>query len=105
VQRRPAAAHRNWRQAAVKRRQSPIIGDREGQEVSIRDMSRRRDTRNIDDSGVQKTEIIVPKEMAGQSAEARDDRRGGGRRTCRVWVSGMTDDADNAVLRDRTGCP
>lgn len=100
-----SAADRPRRQAAIERSQLSIVRDGKGEEIGIGYLSRRCNLGDIDKVGINQADIVLPKDMTGQGAQARDDRRDRRGRARRVGVSWMTYDSDHAVLGKRAGCP
>src|SRR6267154_1791652 len=74
VKRGPAAADGHWRQAPIECRQLSFIGDGKRQEIGVGDLGRCHYSDNINDIGVDQTEIVLPKYMARQGPEACADR-------------------------------
>ena len=77
----------------------------ESEEIGIRNLTRRRDLVDIDKIGVHQAEIILPENMAGEGAQARDNRRDGGRGAGGIGIFRMTGDPEGAILCKRAGCP
>jgi len=78
VERSSAAADSFCRQAPIKGRQPALIGDRESQEISIGDLTRRHDLIDINKVRSNQAEIVIPEDVAGKGTQLRDIRRNRG---------------------------
>lgn len=92
-------------QPLVKRGQLAIMHPSKSQEITVGDTSGVQKARWIYMFSVEERHIVGPKRMARQLPECGQQLGNGSGRTRRVWISGMADNAQHPVFRERTSGP
>ena len=92
-------------QTAIKSCQLTAMKLCQGQQISVRHLRRGQDSARINSVRTEKAEILNPEAVTWQGAELLYDPGDNSRRSGRVWILRVAENADNTIFRYRTGGP
>jgi len=96
--------HRRERDAAVERDEPPIMLHRQREKINIGDLAGSKDAGAIENLRISDGDTVRPEFMRVKVDLRYESPHGGGQRH-RILISGLRDDTQEAVLRQRTAGP